>query len=93
MKNFVRNNLFDPERGADKTREAEAVCAATRRIHYMVLVGNTILAYSQYGILQDKTPILRLGAIGFKLTGNRKVRMYSLFLASLRRPMGLLPQT
>lgn len=52
-KNVIDKNLFDPERGAGKIKEAEAALAAAQRISGMVLVGTAILEDSRYVILQE----------------------------------------
>lgn len=51
-KNIVEKNLFDPERGASRTREAEASTVALQRMRSMVLLGTAILGSSRYAILQ-----------------------------------------
>lgn len=52
-KNIIDKNLFDPERGASKTKEAEASSIAVQRIRSMVLLGTAILGNSRYAILQE----------------------------------------
>ncbi len=52
---IVSKNIFDPERGAGFTREAEASSQAFRRIRGMVLLGTAILGNSRFAILQDGT--------------------------------------
>ena len=51
-KNIIDKNLFDPERGAGRTQEAEASAIAMQRIRSMVLLGTAILGSSRYAILQ-----------------------------------------
>ena len=51
-KNIIDKNLFDPERGAGRTQEAEASTVAMQRIRSMVLLGTAILGSSRYVILQ-----------------------------------------
>jgi hypothetical protein len=51
---IVSKNIFDPERGAGLTREAEANSQAFQRIRGMVLLGTAILGNSRFAILQDK---------------------------------------
>jgi hypothetical protein len=52
---IISKNLFDPERGAGLTREAEANSEAFQRIRSMVLSGTAILGDSRFAILQDGT--------------------------------------
>ena len=52
-RNIIEKNLFDPERGASRTKEAEASAIATQRIRSMVLLGTAILGTSQYAIVQE----------------------------------------
>lgn len=54
-RNIVEKNLFDPERGATRTKdkEAEASAAAMQRIRSMVLLGTAILGNSRYAIIQE----------------------------------------
>ncbi|MBI4490581.1 MAG: hypothetical protein HY694_15970, partial [Deltaproteobacteria bacterium] len=51
--NIVEKNLFDPERGAGKSKEADALALATQRVRGMVLVGTVILGESRYAILRQ----------------------------------------
>ena len=48
----IDRNLFDPERGASRTKEAEASSIAMQRIRSMVLLGTAILGNSRYAILE-----------------------------------------
>src|SRR5262249_55766957 len=50
---IVSKNIFDPERGAGQTREAEANSQAFQRIRSMVLLGTVILGNNRFAILQD----------------------------------------
>ncbi len=50
---IVNKNLFDPERGASKTREAEADSRVLQRIRSFILLGTAILGSNRYAILQD----------------------------------------
>jgi hypothetical protein len=50
---IISKNLFDPERGAGSTREAEANSRAFQRIRSMVLLGTVILGDSRFAIVQD----------------------------------------
>lgn len=54
-RNIIEKNLFDPERGASRTKdkEAEASAAAMQRIRSMVLLGTAILGNSRYAIMQE----------------------------------------
>ena len=54
-RNIVEKNLFDPERGATRTKEkeGEASAAAVQRIRSMVLLGTAILGNSRYAIMQE----------------------------------------
>ncbi|MBI1992976.1 MAG: hypothetical protein HYS67_00870 [Deltaproteobacteria bacterium] len=52
-KNIVERNLFDPERGVGRAREADASSAATQRVRSMILLGTAILGTSRYAILQQ----------------------------------------
>ena len=52
-KDIIERNLFDPERGASKTRETETSSVAMQRIRSMVLLGTVILGKSRYAILQE----------------------------------------
>ena len=50
---IIAKNLFDPERGATRTKETEADTRAAQRIRGMVLLGTAILGSSRYAIVQD----------------------------------------
>ena len=50
---IISKNLFDPERGAGATREAEFNSRSFQRIRNMVLLGTVILGDSRSAILQD----------------------------------------
>jgi hypothetical protein len=50
---IISRNIFDPERGAGFTREAEANSQAFQRIRSMVLLGTAILGNNRFAILQD----------------------------------------
>jgi hypothetical protein len=52
---IVSKNLFDPERGAGFTRDAEENSRAAQRVRNMVLVGTIILGNDKYAIVQDGT--------------------------------------
>jgi hypothetical protein len=50
---IISRNIFDPERGAGFTREAEANSQAFQRIRSMVLMGTAIIGSNRFAILQD----------------------------------------
>ena len=50
---IVSNNLFDPERGATQTKEAETNSRAMQRLRGLILLGTAILGESRYAIVQD----------------------------------------
>ena len=50
---IISKNLFDPERGAGATREAEFNSRSFQRIRNMVLLGTVILGESRSAIIQD----------------------------------------
>jgi hypothetical protein len=50
---IIAKNLFDPERGASKTKETEADMRAAQRIRSLVLLGTAILDSNRYAIVQD----------------------------------------
>ena len=50
---IVSKNIFDPERGAGLTREAEANSQAFQHIRGMVLLGTAILGNNRFAILQE----------------------------------------
>lgn len=52
---IVTKNLFDPERGAGATREAEANSQAFQRVKGIILVGTMIVGSNRVAILQDGT--------------------------------------
>ena len=53
---IISKNIFDPERGAGFTRQAEANSQAFQRIRSMVLLGTAIIGSSRFAILQDAAP-------------------------------------
>ena len=66
-KNIIEKNLFDLERGASRTRDAEASSMALERIRNVVLVGTAILGDSRYAIFQelpDSRPSVRKAQAG-----------------------------
>ena len=50
---IVSKNIFDPERGAGLTREAETNSQSFQRVRSMVLLGTAILGNNRFAILQD----------------------------------------
>jgi hypothetical protein len=50
---IISKNIFDPERGAGLTREAEANSQAFQRIRSLVLLGTAILGSNRFAILED----------------------------------------
>jgi hypothetical protein len=50
---IIGKNIFDPERGAGFTREAEANSQAFQRIRSMVLLGTAIIGNNRFAVLQD----------------------------------------
>jgi hypothetical protein len=52
---IVSKNLFDPERGAGATREAEENSRAFQRVRGMILVGTVIIGNNRVAILQEST--------------------------------------
>jgi hypothetical protein len=51
---IISKNIFDPERGAGLSREAEANSQAFQRIRGMVLLGTAIFGNDRFAILQDR---------------------------------------
>jgi hypothetical protein len=50
---IIAKNLFDPERGASRTKETEADARGAQRIRSLVLLGTAVLGSSRYAIVQD----------------------------------------
>lgn len=50
---IVSRNLFDPERGAGATRDAEESSRSAQRVRNMILVGTVIIGSNRAAILQD----------------------------------------
>jgi hypothetical protein len=61
---IVTKNLFDPERGAGATREAEENSRAFQRVRNMILLGTIIVGNNRTAILQDANPGTGPGAVG-----------------------------
>ena len=61
----MTKNLFDPERGAGTTRDAEENSRAAQRVRNMILVGTIIIGNDKFAILQDSAgPITGPGIPG-----------------------------
>lgn len=61
----MTKNLFDPERGAGATRDAEENSRSAQRVRNMILVGTIIIGNDKFAILQDSTgPIAGPGVPG-----------------------------
>lgn len=52
---IIGKNLFDPERGAGASREAEENSRAVQRVRGMILVGTVVIGNNRVAILQDGT--------------------------------------
>ena len=52
---IVSKNLFDPERGAGATREAEENSRSFQRVRGMILIGTVIIGENRVAILQEST--------------------------------------
>lgn len=52
---IVTRNLFDPERGAGATRDAEETSRSVQRIRNMILIGTVVIGNNRTAILQDGT--------------------------------------
>lgn len=50
---IVSKNLFDPERGAGATREAEENSRSSQRVRNLILMGTVIIGDNRTAILQD----------------------------------------
>jgi hypothetical protein len=50
---IISKNLFDPERGAGATREAEENSRAFQRVRAMILLGTIIIGNDRIAVLQD----------------------------------------
>jgi hypothetical protein len=51
--NIISKNLFDPERGAGATREAEENSRSSQRVRNVILIGTVIIGNNRTAILQD----------------------------------------
>jgi hypothetical protein len=61
---IIGKNLFDPERGATRAKDAEADSRALARIKSLILMGTAILGSHRYAILQDGG-----GSVGSTIAG------------------------
>ncbi|HEX6769045.1 MAG TPA: hypothetical protein VF208_06800 [Candidatus Binatia bacterium] len=52
---IISRNLFDPERGAGASRDAEENSRSVQRVRSIVLVGTVIIGNNRVAILQDGT--------------------------------------
>ena len=59
---IVSKNLFDPERGAGATREAEENSRSSQRIRTLVLLGTVIIGNDRTAVIQDSPPAPTQGA-------------------------------
>ena len=53
---IISKNLFDPERGEGRTREAEVSSKSFQRVRGMVLLGTAILGDNRYAVLREQSP-------------------------------------
>ena len=53
---IVSKNLFDPERGAGATREAEENSRSSQRIRNLILLGTVITDNNRTAVVQDAGP-------------------------------------
>jgi len=61
---IVSKNLFDPERGAGATREAEENSRSSQRIRNLILLGTVITDNNRTAVVQDAGPARAQGAAG-----------------------------
>jgi hypothetical protein len=59
---IVSKNLFDPERGAGATREAEETSRSFQRIRNLILLGTVIIGNNRTAVVQDAGPTPAQGA-------------------------------
>ena len=59
---IVSKNLFDPERGAGATREAEESSRSSQRIRNLILLGTVIIGNDRTAVVQDSPPAPTQGA-------------------------------
>jgi len=73
---IIAKNLFDPERGANRTKETEADTRVAQRIRSMVLLGTAILGSSRYAIVQDGDGAARTpGGAPAAMQGPRRMKI------------------
>jgi hypothetical protein len=53
---IISKNLFDPERGEGRSREAETNSKSYQRVQNMILLGTAILGNNRYAVLRDPSP-------------------------------------
>lgn len=61
---IVSKNLFDPERGAGATREAEENSRSSQRVRNLILLGTVITDNNRTAVVQDAGPAPAQGAAG-----------------------------
>jgi hypothetical protein len=59
---IVSKNLFDPERGAGATREAEENSRSSQRVRNLILLGTVIIGNDRTAVVQDSAPAPAQGA-------------------------------
>ena len=69
---IVSKNLFDPERGAGATREAEENSRSFQRVRGMILIGTVIIGDNRVAILQEGSSS---PAVGQRPSGQSAVPM------------------
>jgi hypothetical protein len=72
---IIAKNLFDPERGASRTKETEADVRAAQRIRSLVLLGTAILGTNRYAIVQDSDGASRASATGQSEQAPRRIKL------------------
>ena len=72
---IISKNIFDPERGAGLTREAEANSKAFQRVRSMVLLGTAILGNNRLAILQDVGPSAGTAAAAGQSTSLLRIKL------------------
>lgn len=78
---IISRNLFDPERGASQTKEAEVNTRAMQRIRSLILLGTAILGPNRYAMLQESSsPVAARPAQGQPTsTGTMRLKMGDMF--------------
>lgn len=72
---IVSKNLFDPERGAGATREAEENSRSFQRVRNMILVGTIIIGNNRTAILQDSANPSMGGAVAGQPAGPMRLKL------------------